>query len=49
MDDNVLKQVPKFKYPGSIIIENGKNKEDVIERIKEAKFIFMVAPCILSY
>jgi hypothetical protein len=30
MDNNVLKQVPKFEYLGSIITENGKNKEDVL-------------------
>jgi len=30
MDDNALKQVPKFKYLGSIITEDGKNKKDVI-------------------
>jgi hypothetical protein len=28
------KQVPKFKYLGSIFIEDGKNKEDIIKRIK---------------
>jgi len=37
MDDNLLKQVPKFKYLGSIITEDGKNKEDIIQWIKEAK------------
>jgi hypothetical protein len=37
MDDNALKQVPKFKYLGSIIREDGKNKEDTIQRIKEAE------------
>ena len=26
IDDNALKQVPKFKYLGSIIKEDGKNK-----------------------
>ena len=40
MDDNALKQVPKFKYLGSIIIEDGKNKEDIKQRIKEAKVMF---------
>ena len=39
-DDNALKQVPKFKCPGSIITEDGKNKEDIIQRIKEAKVMF---------
>ena len=28
MDEDVLKQVPKFKYLGSIFAEEGKNKED---------------------
>ena len=37
IDDNALKQLPKFKYLGSMITENGKNKEDVIQRIKESK------------
>jgi len=40
IDDNALKQVPKFKYLGSIITEDGKNKEDIIQRIKEAKVMF---------
>jgi len=40
MDDNVLKQVPKSKYVGSIITEDGKNKEDIIQRIKEAPVMF---------
>ena len=26
MDDDALKQVPKFKYLGSILTEDGKNK-----------------------
>ena len=39
MDDDVLKQVPKFKYLGSIFTEDGESKEDVI-RVKEAKIIF---------
>ena len=37
MDDNTLKQVPKFKYLGSIITEDGENKKDIMQRIKEAK------------
>jgi len=40
MDDKDLKQVPKFKYLDSIITEDGKNKEDIIQRIKEAKVMF---------
>ena len=39
MDDNTLKQVPKFKYLGSIITEDGKNKKDIMQRI-EAKVMF---------
>jgi len=38
--DNALKQVPKFKYLGSIITEDGKNKEDIIQRTKEDKVMF---------
>ena len=33
MDYNALKQVPKFRYLGSIFTEDGKNKEDVLQRI----------------
>jgi len=40
MDDNAPKQVPNCKYLGSIITEDGKNKEDIIQRIKEAKIMF---------
>jgi len=40
MDDNTLKQVPKSKYLCSVFTENGKNKEDIIKRIKEAKVMF---------
>ena len=40
MDDNTSKQVPKFEYLGSIITEDGKNKKDVMQRIKEAKVVF---------
>ena len=40
MDDNAPKQVPNCKYLGSIITEDGKNKEDIIQRIKEAKVVF---------
>ena len=28
IDDNALKQVPKFKYLGNIITEDGKNKKE---------------------
>jgi hypothetical protein len=31
MDDDTLKQVPKFKYLGSIFTEDGKNKADIIQ------------------
>ena len=40
MDDNALRQVPNFKYLGSIITKDGKNKEDIMQRIKEAKVMF---------
>ena len=40
MDDDALKQVPKFKYLGSIFTEGWKNKEDIIQGIKEPKFMF---------
>jgi len=40
MDDDALKQVPKFKYVGSIFTEDGKNKEDIIQQINEAKVMF---------
>jgi hypothetical protein len=40
MDDNAPKQVPKSKYLCSIITEDGKNKEDVTQRIKEVKVMF---------
>jgi len=40
MDGEALKQVSKFKYLGSIFTEDGKNKEDTIQRIKEAKVMF---------
>jgi len=40
IDDNALKQVPKFKDLGSTIAEDGKKKEDVIQRIKEDKVMF---------
>jgi len=31
MDENSLRQVPKFTYLGSIITEDRKNKEDIIK------------------
>jgi hypothetical protein len=34
MDDEALKQVIKFTYLGRIFTETGKNKEDIIQRIK---------------
>ena len=37
MDDDPLKQVPKFKFLSGIFTEDGKNKENIIQRIKEAK------------
>jgi hypothetical protein len=40
MDDNTLKQEPKFKYLGSMFTEDGKNKEDIMQRINEAKVMF---------
>jgi hypothetical protein len=40
MDDNALKEVPKLKYLISIFTEDGKNKEDIIQRIKETKVMF---------
>ena len=40
MDDNALKQVPKFKYLGSIITKDGKNKDDIIQWNKETKVMF---------
>ena len=40
-NDNALKEVPKFKYVGSIITEDEENKEDTIQRIEEIKLCFM--------
>jgi len=37
MDDDNLKQVPKFKYLGSITREDWKSKGDIIQRITEAE------------
>jgi len=40
MDDDTLKQVTRFVYLGRIFTEDGKNKEDIIQRIKEPKVMF---------
>ena len=40
VDDDAPKQVQKFHYLSSIFTEDGKNKEDTIQRIKEAKVMF---------
>jgi len=40
MDDCALKQVSTFKYLGSTITEDGKNREDIMQRIREAKVMF---------
>jgi len=40
MDDDALKKVTKFKYLGNIFTEDGKNKEDIMQRVKEAKVMF---------
>ena len=40
MDEDARKQVPKFKYLGSIFTEDGGNKEVIIQRDKEAKVMF---------
>jgi len=37
MDDDVLKQVPKFKYLRSLFTEDGENKEGTIQRGREDK------------
>jgi hypothetical protein len=37
MDDDAPEQVPKFQYLGGIFTEDGTNKEDIIQRVKEAK------------
>jgi hypothetical protein len=42
MDDDALKQVKKFKYLCSIFTEDGKNKEDMIQRVEEAKVICLI-------
>jgi hypothetical protein len=40
MDDDALKQVPKFKYLGNIFTEDGKNQEGIMKWIQEAKVMF---------
>lgn len=40
IEDDALKQVPTFKYLGSIFTEDGRSKEDVKQRIREAKSMF---------
>jgi len=40
MDDYAPKQVSKFKYLGSTFTEDGKNREDIKQRIREAKVMF---------
>ena len=40
MADYALKQVSTFKYLGSTITEDGKNREDIRQRIREAKVMF---------
>ena len=47
MYDDALKQVPKFKYLGSIFTEDGKNKRDIIQRVKEAKVTFRIKKQLL--
>jgi hypothetical protein len=41
MDDDALKQETKFKYLGSILTEEGKNKEDII-RVKNLKLCLII-------
>ena len=40
MDGDALKQVTKFKYLGSILTEEGKNKEYIIQQVRKAKVMF---------
>jgi len=39
-DEDVLKQVPKLRYLSIIFAEDGKNKWNIIQRIKETKVMF---------
>ena len=45
MDDNALKQVSTFKYLSSTFTEDGKNKEDIIQRINPLApdFFFLIS------
>jgi hypothetical protein len=38
--EDALKQVRKFTYLISVFTEDGKNKEDIMKRIKEATVLF---------
>ena len=40
MDDDALKQVTKFEYLCSIFTEERKSKEDIMQRVNEAKVMF---------
>ena len=40
MDDDAVQQASKFKYLGSIFTEDGKKKENIVQRVKEAKVMF---------
>ena len=41
-DDDALKQVPKVKYLGNIFTEYGKNKDDIMRRIKKLKLCLLI-------
>jgi sRNA-binding regulator protein Hfq len=49
MDDEALKQVPKFRYTISIFTEDGEDKEDIMQRIEEAKVMFNNKKQLLCY
>jgi hypothetical protein len=42
MDDDALKQVPKFKYLGSMFTDDGKNKKDVLNELKKLKLSLII-------
>ena len=44
MNDDALKEIPKFKKTQAVKLQKLGKKEDTIQRIKEAKVI--VTPCI---